>query len=1268
MKNKANRLLSALFFILFLTGTSVFCQSSSPAPYCNGAYSSGNCLQGGPSNTLGNSVNDFIDIFRTSGGNTNINNGPSGCNGNANNYQNNCQHYLQVNPGQVITCSVQSGITFAQGFAIWVDWNLDNTFQNPGEQVAATSNVPPAATQTILTFTIPPLIQNGAYRMRVRCAFATNGTNITPCGMFGFGETEDYTIYVGPIPPNSGVISATVALAQPTVCVGQSLNFSINTLNASGLTYTWTGPSAFTSTLQNPLISSATTSASGVYSVIISNNSCPATRTVSALVVAFPTLVISPAALTICQGGSFTPSVTPVGNAANFTYSWSSTAPGLIFNPQQQSTLITPALLPVLQSVAVYNYSVTVKPTALSCPTSTFMTLTINNPFTPSLSLISPLCNNSTPVQFAASPGGGMWGGSPAVSVGGFFSPALATSSLVTISYSVSTGNCMVSNTGTIEVSRFHTAALSGSVSTRCVQDPVYYLKNIVQDTTTGSWSGTSVSNNFFNPSGLATGNYVLTYNSPSFPNPTVCPSSTTYVMAVFNPPTPQISTIIPRCNTSTTMQLSASPVGGVWSGNSGVSAMGVQTPSLNSNGVNSVTYTAGQGTCVASSSRTFAVSRFNTAALTGSVPHLCVSSTGFNLISIVQNTTGVWSGVSVNNGVFTPAGLPTGIYTLSYNTSSFPDAGLCPDASSIHVSVLNPPTPSIQATGPFCSQDGPVQIQVIPPLGQWLSSSYLSNTGMFSPSLAPIGSNMVAYSIGTSTCNTQQTIFVSVEAFVPATVVQQLRDLCVTTPVVNLAPFTANTSGNWVGQGITGNNFSPAMSGAGQFQLIYKTASQPSNLCPDADTLAVRVYSLAPPVVNPVGPFCNNAFPVKLKVSPLGGVFAGTNTGALNNQGLFNPALGVIGKNLISYSISSGPCIAYTQATVEIETFVSAAVIRQPDFAYCVNREPFNLNGFVQNTGGTWNGPGLVGTNMFDPSKSNVGSKNILTYHTQSKNNALLCPDVSTLVLNVKNLPKASISTSSLSGCAPLQVRFSSPENTSGKGLWSLDDGAKQEGFSMAHTFTSSGTYNVVYNYEDTEAPGCALQVKLNQPVVVYPQPQANFELPDEITMNDPKIKFINTSTPLADNYYLWTVQGMGQYFDVHPIIEFPERGRYRIHLQATDVRGCKAEVSRFAEVKNDLGYYMPNSFTPNFDGLNDVFMPVFSPYGLDQEGYSLRVFDRWGREVFSTRNISTGWDGSFMNKGGSILKEDVYSYQVQFRDLDARVNQRQGYVTLLR
>lgn len=1068
-------------------------------------------------------------------------------------------------------------------------------------------------------------------------------------------------------PTNSGII-----------CANNPVTLSITALTSSAVTsFTWLGPNNFTSNQAIQVVPGL--QASGVYTLMGTVNSTvngtPYTNTCQAItsvsVVAYPEFTINPSLGTICQGGSVTAAVnfTNTGPPPAAQFNWIAALPGsVIWSPQANSTLIQPPILPVTTSLAILVYSLTVTPVLKNCPTTQTMAIQINNPFTPSLTMPGPLCNNQNPVILAATPGGGTWSANPALSPSGQFSPAIAANGTNSVRYSVSVGLCDVSNTATIEVSKFHTAALSGSVSTRCVQDPVYYLKNIVQDTTTGNWSGTSVSNNFFNPAGLPTGNYVLTYNSPSYPNPTVCPSSTTFVMPVFNPPTPQISTIAPRCTTSGTIQLSAFPSGGVWSGNPGVSVNGIQTPSLNNNAINSVTYTAGQGTCVAASSRTFSVSRFNTAALTGSISPMCVSSAGFNLMSIVQNTTGTWSGTSVSNNAFLPAGLPTSTYLLTYNTSSFPDAVLCPDSRNISVSVLNPPTPSIQATGPFCSRDGTVQIQVIPLVGQWQSSSYLSTAGVFTPSLAPIGSNMIAYSIGTNTCNTQQTIFVSVEAFVPATVVQQLKDLCVTTPVVNLAPFTANTNGNWAGQGITGNNFAPAMSGAGQFKLIYKTASQPSNLCPDADTLAVKVYSLAPPLVNPVGPFCNNALPVKLKVSPLGGVFAGANTGALSTDGLFNPAIGVIGKNLISYSISSGPCIAYTQATVEVEAFVSAAIIRTPDYAYCVNRDPFNLNGFVQNTGGTWNGPGLVGANMFDPSKANVGSKNILTYHTQSQTNALLCPDASTLILNIKDLPKASIITSSLSGCAPLKVSFNSPENTSGKGLWSLDDGAKQEGFTMAHTFTSSGTYNVVYNYEDTEAPGCSMQVKLKSPIIVFAQPQANFEVPEEITMNDAKVKLINTSTHLGDNQYLWTIQGLEQYFDVHPVVDFPERGTYRVTLQATDVRGCKSDITRFVEVKNDLGIYIPNSFTPNFDGLNDYFMPVFSPYGLDTEGYTFQVFDRWGREVFSTRNINTAWDGTLMNKGGNMLKEDVYTYQVQYRDRDSRVYVRQGYVSLLK
>ncbi|HQQ95326.1 MAG TPA: GEVED domain-containing protein, partial [Bacteroidia bacterium] len=385
-----NFLLSALLFVAGLLKAQTI---SNPAPYCNGGYTSGNCLQGGPTNTPGNSVNDFIDNFITSGASTNISNTNSGCNGNPNNYALYCQHYLSVIPGQVITCSVQSGIIYAQGFAIFIDWNQDNVFQVPAERVAATSNVPGAATWTVLTFTVPPLQANGMYRMRVRCAWATPGINITPCGTFGFGETEDYSLFIGPIPPNSGLITATLSANSP-LCSGQTLSLVANSTPSSGVTYTWTGPGSFSSIQQNPVISNVTTSASGVYTMITGGN-CPANKTITVNIVPYPDYTLTPSNTTICQGGSVNAMVV-FSNSANpslYSYTWSP-APGFGIVPTNTVTAtISPPLINTTVSVVVY--SVTVSRTALSCPITQTMAITINNPSPPVLNLPPPLCNTA---------------------------------------------------------------------------------------------------------------------------------------------------------------------------------------------------------------------------------------------------------------------------------------------------------------------------------------------------------------------------------------------------------------------------------------------------------------------------------------------------------------------------------------------------------------------------------------------------------------------------------------------------------------------------------------------------------------------------------------------------------------------------------------------------------------------------------------------------------------------------------------------------------
>ncbi|MCC6370234.1 MAG: hypothetical protein IT236_04440, partial [Bacteroidia bacterium] len=692
-----------IIFLFLLCSTIVFGQSASPAPYCNGSYSSGQCNQPGASNLATNFVNDFINCVQTTGGNTNINNCNSGCNGNANNYAFYCQHYLQVSPGQTISMAVQSGITYQQGFAVFVDWNQDNTFSVPGERVAGTSNVPAAATFTTLSFVIPATVAPGAYRMRVRCAYATPGTNITPCGNFGFGETEDYMIYVGPIPPNVGVVSLTATANSTIVCAGQTFSLGVTPSTTAALTYTWLGPNSYTNTGSNFILANVSPSISGVYT-INANSACPASTTLALSVVPYPSYTIIPS-FTICQGGSISSFVTFTAgsfNSSNYTYSWAPSPGAGIFSPNASVTPIAPLLLPTTVSLAVIPYSVTVSPTVLSCPLTQTFGITINNPLTPTLTLPAPICNTAAAVQLTANPGGGTWTGISGLSSSGLLNPALAPNGANNVMYSVAVGTCIVSNGGVVQVAQYNSPALSSSISLACVQDPLFNLMNIVQTTTNTSiagWTGGPyvTTNNFFNPANLASGSYNLTFTTISTPTmyATVCPGSTVISVQVFNPPTPTIAPIAPKCNTSPTIALSATPLGGSFNGNSGVTSGGIQTPSSNVIGTNTIIYTAGIGTCVASSSATFHVSQFNTAALTNtaSIAYLCSKNGPVNLMSLVQNTTGIWTGPNVATGAsassysFSPTGLPTNTYSLIYNTVSTPNALICPDSRTIVVS-----------------------------------------------------------------------------------------------------------------------------------------------------------------------------------------------------------------------------------------------------------------------------------------------------------------------------------------------------------------------------------------------------------------------------------------------------------------------------------------------------------------------------------------------------------------------------------------------------
>lgn len=1254
------------FALLFAITRCMAQSSASSGPYCSGSFSGGNCIQGGVPNAPNNFVNDFIDSFSTSGGITNIINNNSGCStsNNPNNYVNNfCKHYLEVTPGQTITCVMKSGAIFAQGFAVFIDWDQDNVFQVPAERVAATANVPGAASIAVLTFVVPPLQPNGTYRLRVRCAFNTPGTSITPCGSFQHGETEDYGLFIGPIPVNSGIITATVNTNAP-VCSGQAVNLGVNsTPSASaGVTYSWTGPNNFSAVSQNPVIANASPLASGIYSMNI-GGACPVTKTVDVMVVAYPAYTITPVSPAVCQGDSLSAAVifSPAGNNSAYSYTWVTSPGASVSSASSNPASILTQTISSLQ--AFVYYTVTVSSTLLSCPVTKTETLIINNPSQPTLNLPPPLCNTASPFLLSASPGSGTWTAGSGLSSAGSFSPALATNGTSTLTYSITVNNCVVSATGTLSVSQFNTPALSVNPGTLCANDPVINLMSLVQTTVGGTWLGQHVSNNTFLSGGLATGIYSLTYSTQSTPIASVCPAFSVHPFPLYNPPVPVIAPINPVCNNGTNVSLSVSLPGGTWLG-AGVSAAGIQSPSLNLIGINTLTYSLGQGTCVATPTKTFHVSQFNTAALTNTFFSMCVTQGPVNLMALPQNTvSGSWSGISVaGTYTFFPFTLPSNTYTLTYLNASTPNPTLCPDTRTLVISLNSPPVPVIAAAGPLCSTGNTLQLSVAPNSGSWTSTSYLDNSGVLTPSLCTPGNNPVRYTIGSATCNIQQSISISVETFVPAKIIGSIPVQCNSNPVFDLHHITLSSNGTWSGPGIGGTLFNPGTVGSGTFVLKHYTATSPSSLCPDQDSLSVKVYSLSTPVINNPGPFCNSSRPVQLQVTPLGGVFSAAND-CIDRGGFFKPILGFIGNNIINYTITAGPCFAYAQTTITVEKFVSAGFEKQL-MPYCRTGTAVNMNSFVQNPGGAWSGPGISGT-MFDPGKATIGN-NLIVYKTHSMPTATLCPDIYTVSVLVNDVKNVTVAASLLSSCAPAEISFSSPGINTGKGTWYFDDGSKPAaGLVRSHLFSKPGIYSVLFKYDDSTA--CLSKSPGLLSVKIYESPLADFSVPEEIPVSEPAVQLQNLSYPIGNNRYTWNIDDRYTLEGVNPIVKFDKAGRYAVTLTATSPNGCRNEITRHITVNNDFNIYIPNAFTPNADGLNDVFTPVFSAYGLDTKNYDMEIFDRWGHSLFHTNDLLKGWDGTAHNSGEAI-KEDVYTFMIRFKDLGGNAHLKTGFVTLVK
>ncbi len=195
---------------------------------------------------------DLINNFSTTGGITNITNNGTGCNGTSpNNYIYYSGMTVSQDQGLSFNVSMQSGSTFGQGFRIWIDYNNDFDFADPGEDVFASS----ASGIGVFTgsITIPLLTSPGVKRMRVLCRYAQVPGVSDYCGTnFAFGECEDYNMTVIAAAPCTGTPTAGTAASSVLLACGDpfTVNLSGNSTGV-GTTYQWQSSPAGMNTWTN---------------------------------------------------------------------------------------------------------------------------------------------------------------------------------------------------------------------------------------------------------------------------------------------------------------------------------------------------------------------------------------------------------------------------------------------------------------------------------------------------------------------------------------------------------------------------------------------------------------------------------------------------------------------------------------------------------------------------------------------------------------------------------------------------------------------------------------------------------------------------------------------------------------------------------------------------------------------------------------------------------------------------------------------------------
>ncbi|MFN4234706.1 MAG: gliding motility-associated C-terminal domain-containing protein [Bacteroidia bacterium] len=221
-----------------------------------------------------------------------------------------------------------------------------------------------------------------------------------------------------------------------------------------------------------------------------------------------------------------------------------------------------------------------------------------------------------------------------------------------------------------------------------------------------------------------------------------------------------------------------------------------------------------------------------------------------------------------------------------------------------------------------------------------------------------------------------------------------------------------------------------------------------------------------------------------------------------------------------------------------------------------------------------------------------------------------------------VDTVPIFQVTTNTNQGCEPLSVTFNANNLLNYNIAWNFGDSSNviSGGSNYTYTYSNDGIYTVIIYV--TTPQGCTFSDTLNNFITVFNKPDAKFTFsPNNPIKPNETIQFTDQSIG-ADNWN-WTFESGATSQSQNPVYEYSQSGTYNVLLEVSNNFGCIDTFSLEIIIRNELK--VPNVFSPNGDGKNDLFIIE----GLYGSGNKLEVYNRWGILIYQSEDYKNDWNG---------------------------------------